>query len=164
MLLSRLAETAEAIKVEPMIAQMHGRVAVGEFFQAVEAGFRASDRPARRGKLAGQIPVRRSPDVLGMGRAAPGQATKLAGIARHRCRRVREMGMQPSRVFRPFGRQHERLSETADAIARKVAGKIAQPAIRARARSPAAAGRQTASEPRAAARHADIPADNGRAL
>jgi hypothetical protein len=151
MLFSRLAETAEAFKVEPMIAQMHRRVAVSEFFQTVEAGFRASDRPARRGKLASQIPIAEV-RVLGMGREPCG-GTKLT-LARHRCRRVRG-NAQPACVFTI--RSRRALAPAARDCA-KVAGELQY--------DPSALepGPQQTSKQRAEPAQrlfADIPADNG---
>lgn len=77
-------------------------------------------------EFRGHVPVGRGPDILGMGRDRPAGADHPAGIAGDRGGGVQEMHMQPAAIGGPFGGQHRRLTETADAVAAGVAQEIAQ--------------------------------------
>src|SRR3546814_8586839 len=75
------------------------------------------------------LPVRRDPDVTGMGRGAPGQTEQGCGIAGHRSGRMDEMGMQPAILCRQFGGQHQGLAKAATAVGRQVTAQVTPPAL-----------------------------------
>ena len=116
----------KAFEIDAVIDQLDasgGR----ERCQVVAIGARAGHEPLALGELLALFPFRRGPDVLGVRRAAPGQRAQDRGIARDRRRRMQEVGMQPRHVARQLRGEHQRLSEAADAVGRRVAPQVAQP-------------------------------------
>ena len=120
---------------------------------------RAGDQPVAGGELLALLPIGRRPDVLGMGRDAPGLARHEGGIAGDGGRGVQEMGVQPRDARRQLGRQHQRLAEAPAAVGRRVAAEVGQPGPERRADSPAGAAPATSRPARGPARARDIPAD-----
>src|SRR4051812_41270096 len=75
---------AETPRVEAVIDEIDGCRGTADLAQMCGVGRRACGRPGARIELLAYFPVRGCPDVLGMRRAAPGQATQDRGITRHR--------------------------------------------------------------------------------
>ena len=113
--------------VEPVVDQIDLTVRAGEAAQMAGVDLRARGHPGAGGELFALLPFGRRPDVLGVGRTAPGQAAQDGGVHRHRGRRVQEVRVQLDDVARQFGRQHERLPQAANPRPGRVAPEVAPP-------------------------------------
>ena len=82
---------------------------------------------SRSASFSPLLPFRNRPDILGVGRSTPGQPGHDRGIARHGRRCVKEMGVKPRDAGRQLRRQHQGLTESADAVAGPVAAQVAPP-------------------------------------
>ncbi len=87
----------------------------------------AGGEPRAIHQLLALLPLRRGPDVLGMGGAAPGQAGQMGGIAGNRGRGMQIMHVEQADIGRQLGRQNQRLAEAADPVGARIAAQIAQP-------------------------------------
>src|SRR5262245_33894309 len=119
-------ESAETLQIEPVIAQMDACRVAAEASEFVETGLGARRDEPGVSELFGELPIGRGPNILGMRRAAPCYAGEEAGIERDRRWRVDEMGMQPVGFGWKFRGEHQRLAETAPAVAGRVALEIGQ--------------------------------------
>ena len=116
----------EAVERQAVVVEQHRAARRRQRVEPVAPGPRAGHGPERRGELVGEVPVRAGPDVLGVGRAGPGQARHQAGVADDARRRVDEMGVEVGRAVRQLVRQHQRLAEAAQAVAGRVARQVPQ--------------------------------------
>ena len=84
---------------------------------------------ARRSRRAfPRLPGLAGPDVLGVRRDAPRQAAHQGGVARHRRRRMQEVGVEPLDAGRQLGRQHQRLAQAAQPVGRGIAPQVGEEA------------------------------------
>src|ERR1700712_4596603 len=103
---------------------MHAIPRGGQASHVVETGMRAGHCPAGSAELFRQFPVWGGPDILGMGGTGPGHPRDDTGVRCDRGGRVDEMGMKPLSAIRPFMGEHQRLSEPAEAVWRRIRAQI----------------------------------------
>ena len=121
-----------------MVDEVDARRRGGKAPQMIRVERRACRGPRARCELLPLLPFGHRPDVLRVGRAAPGQPAHHRRVPGHRRRRVEEMRMQVYDVGGQLGSEHQRLSEAAQRGCAEIAAEVAPPgrACRAIARGP----------------------------
>jgi hypothetical protein len=84
-------------------------------------------QPIHFPKLLGLLPVRRSPNILRMRRAAPTQSAEESRIPRDRCRRVQKMRVEMPTALFELVDQNNRLAEMPQSVPERISLKIAPP-------------------------------------
>ena len=109
--------------------------------EMVKSCRRAGDRPIASGQFFAFLPIRRRPDILGVGRHAPRYSRQEGGIAGDRSGRVQEVCMQLFYVWRHLICQDNGLSEAPDPIWRRIAQEVLPPSSKRDPETGAAADR-----------------------